>query len=93
VDISGRHSVFRGDSIDPGQNTTKRRAFVNTVMNAIVKKYGKFLDKLRNCVLRSTSCFFLTKHCKIVCYSKFYYLNSRHYFGMEPIANKAVLFT
>ena len=61
MDISGRHSVFRGDLIDPGQNTTKCMAVVNTVVNAIVQKYGKFLEKLRNCVLRSMSCFFLKK--------------------------------
>jgi hypothetical protein len=68
VDIWGRHSVFRGDLVDPGQNTTMFRAVVNTVMNAIVQKYGKFLEKLRDCVLRNISCFFLkniVKYCVI----------------------------
>ena len=59
MDISGRHSVFRDDLIDPVQNTTMCMALVNTVMNAIVQKYGKFLDKLRNYVLRNISSFFL----------------------------------
>jgi len=68
VDISGRHSVFREDLIDPGQNTTRCRAVVNTVMNAIVQKYGKFLDKQRKYVLRNISCFFpkkIVKYCVI----------------------------
>ena len=61
MDISGRHSVFRGDLIDPGQNTTKCMALVNTVMNAIVQKYGKFLDKLWIYTLRNIPKFFLKK--------------------------------
>jgi len=41
--------------IDLEQDRTKWQAVVSAVMNAIVKKYGKFLDKFRKYVLRILS--------------------------------------
>ena len=48
----GQTVYYFEEWIDLEQDGTKCRDVVSTVMNVIVQKYGKFLDKLRKYVLR-----------------------------------------